>query len=284
MFQFAAAKALALKHNAQLVLDCTSFKKAVNGLTPRNYELAVFNGNNFHYLKESDKHKWLAEELSIYYKFLQRLGLNRVCEYYRQPTFGFDSTFFNTPNNSYLIGYFQTEQYFVDYKEAIRKVFTFPEPQLEKNKLLIQQIREQNAVSVHVRRGDYVKVASNLKHHGVCSVNYYQNALSIIKEKVDQPTFYFFSDDMEWVKSNLKVEAKVLYINHNTGDQSFEDIRLMSHCKHHIIANSSFSWWGAWLNPNKEKIVIAPKPWFEESRMENKTIEIIPENWIQVKK
>lgn len=119
-----------------------------------------------------------------------------------------------------------------------------------------------NSVSLHVRRGDYVRNSRTNATHGVCSIEYYQSAIEYILERVKHPILYVFSDDIEWVKQNLRTHLPTEYIDHNQGAASHFDMRLMSLCRHHVIANSSFSWWGAWLNPDPNKIVIAPRKWF----------------------
>ncbi|HQS38500.1 MAG TPA: alpha-1,2-fucosyltransferase, partial [Methylotenera sp.] len=162
--------------------------------------------------------------------------------------------------------------------EQIRKDFTFKLALSVKNSAIIEQISQVNAVSLHVRRGDYVTNAKNA-FIGVCSLEYYRKAVEYVKNQVDKPVFFVFSDDIEWVKSNLPIDFPCFYIDHNHGIESFNDMRLMSHCKHHIIANSSFSWWGAWLNANSEKIVIAPQQWFANNTNVN---DLLPESWIKL--
>ena len=284
MFQFAAAKALSLKHRTELKIDATNFKIEKEGLTPRDFELSIFEKEPLQFLTEQTKKKLLSEKLSLLSKIQNKITGKKPVEYYRERGFHFNKEFFTIPNDRYLIGYFQSEKYFKNFEKEIRGSFEFPTKINEKNQKLRSEILNCNSVSVHVRRGDYVKVASNLKHHGVCSLEYYQNAIERICKKIENPVFYFFSDDIDWVKSQIKSEYPMHYIAHNTGNQSFEDMRLMSHCKHHIIANSSFSWWGAWLNPNSEKMVIAPTPWFGDPKKEKEATDLVPENWIRIQK
>jgi hypothetical protein len=113
--------------------------------------------------------------------------------------------------------------------------------------------------------------------HGLCPISYYQNAINYISAQVEQPYFFIFSDDMGWAKENLKMDLPCIYIDHNHGAESYNDMRLMSLCQHHIIANSSFSWWGAWLNASSNKIVIAPKKWFANN---NNVKDLLPIDWI----
>jgi hypothetical protein len=144
---------------------------------------------------------------------------------------------------------------------------------------MANKISQVNAVSLHVRRGDYLQNPVTFAIHGIATLDYYQAAMQTIADSVVQPYFFIFSDDMEWVKANLKITFPRHYIEHNQGMESYNDMRLMSLCQHHIIANSSFSWWGAWLNPSAEKTVIAPGKWFAD----NKNIEdLLPAEWIKL--
>lgn len=148
------------------------------------------------------------------------------------------------------------------------------------NEQVAQNILSVNAVSLHVRRGDYVSNLTINQFHGTCSLEYYNQAIAQIAKKVETPHFFVFSDDPEWVKSNLKIDYSITIVDHNNADKNYEDIRLMSLCKHHIIANSSFSWWGAWLCRNPNKIVIAPLKWFNDKSIN--TTDLIPDGWIKI--
>jgi hypothetical protein len=145
-----------------------------------------------------------------------------------------------------------------------------------RNLELAEEINTVNAVSLHVRRGDYVSNPRTMATNGVCPLSYYDSAIRYICARVDAPHFFVFSDDMDWVRENLNIDHPCRYVDHNCSTESFNDMRLMSMCRHHIIANSSFSWWGAWLNPREDKIVIAPKKWFANS---NDTKDLLPFGW-----
>ena len=179
----------------------------------------------------------------------------------------------------YFKGLFQSEKYFKDAKEEVRRAFTFDLSQANTRSI---QMREQidndeHAVSLHIRRGDYLQ-SRNWKVMGaVCQLPYYCNALKEIKSLVEMPHYYVFSDDLDWVKENLDI-PDAIFIDWNKGKDSWQDMMLMSRCRHHIICNSTFSWWGAWLNPRTDKKVIAPNLWFQ-----NKVnSDICPESWIRV--
>ena len=138
-------------------------------------------------------------------------------------------------------------------------------------------ISQTNSVSLHIRRGDYVSNQKTNQTHGTCDLDYYQRCITEIEKEVENPYFFVFSDEIEWVKENLKINHPAEYVDQNTGDKSYEDMRLMSQCKHNVIANSSFSWWGAWLNSYPDKIVFAPKRWFASDK--HNTKDLIPEGW-----
>ena len=136
-----------------------------------------------------------------------------------------------------------------------------------------------NAVSLHVRRGDYLSNPKSKAAHGTCSPEYYRAAIRHMAEVTKQPCFFVFSDDMDWVRQHLQIDYECQYIEHNSGTESYNDMRLMSLCRHHIIANSSFSWWGAWLNQRTDKIVIAPQQWFMN---DNVTQDLYPQGWVKL--
>jgi len=188
--------------------------------------------------------------------------------------------FFDITDNTYVEGVFQSEKYFKDFENEIRQGFTFKTQPNAENKVLLNEIQSVNAVSLHIRRGDYVSNSETQKTHGVCSLEYYERTIDLISSKVESPHFFLFSDEPEWVQQNLSIHHPFTVITHNSGANSFEDMRLMSNCQHNIIANSSFSWWGAWLNVNKNKTVIAPKEWFADKQ--HNASDIIPTSWVKV--
>lgn len=161
-------------------------------------------------------------------------------------------------------GYWQSEKYFLPIEEKIRKEFSFTIDNPSLQKMIDHMEQTPDTVSVHLRRGDYKGVED--MYGGICTPEYYKRAIEYMKEKLGNPTFYIFSNDMPWVKENFKGENFV-YITEDLFDgyENWYDMCLMSHCKNNIIANSSFSWWGAWLNQHEEKIVVAPKKWVNTS-------------------
>jgi hypothetical protein len=181
-----------------------------------------------------------------------------------------------------LKGYWQSAQYFSDYNSEIRQAFAFQAYSTEKLKETIDQIDQTNSVSIHFRRGDYLTNPVAQKVLGVLGMAYYSAAVQKIKSEIENPFFYIFSDDPEWVKKNLPVNEKYKIIESSYQDKSHCDMLLMSKCKHHIIANSSFSWWGAWLNADPGKLVIAPKQWFADEQLNANSVHLIPAAWIRL--
>lgn len=177
----------------------------------------------------------------------------------------------------YLQGYFQTRVFAEKIEDILRHEFTFCKTEDGKLQELLQDIETKNAIAVHVRRGDYLNASK--MYGGICTEKYYLQAMNMIKAKVEKPFFYFFSDDIGWVKENFNGENAMYIEPKMFGNyQDWYDMYLISECKHNIIANSSFSWWGSWLNKNKNKIVIAPKKWVNADSME----DIYPENWMRI--
>jgi hypothetical protein len=196
-----------------------------------------------------------------------------------EPHFEYWQAINEVPNDCYLMGYWQSEKYFSAISEQIREDFSFRLAINNQNTQLAFKISQHNAVSLHIRRGDYANNPTVTATHGLCPISYYHNAIEYIAHRVKQPYFFIFSDDIVWAKENLKMDLHSTYIDHNQGAESYNDMRLMSLCRHHIIANSSFSWWGAWLNPNIDKIAIAPKQWFVK---DVNTQDLIPKDWVRL--
>ena len=180
----------------------------------------------------------------------------------------------------YHSGYWQSEKYFIDIEKKIQCVFKFNVELLnKKTRELEELINNRNTISLHVRRGDYISDAgANQVLGGICNINYYQSAIQKIESRVaNNPLYIIFTDDLEWVKDNIKLSHSII-VDWNRGKDCWQDMHLMSKCNHNIIANSTFSWWGAWLNTNNEKIVIAPQKWFNAHTASN----IVPTNRLRV--
>jgi hypothetical protein len=263
MFQYAAGRALALRKNTELNLDVSGFESY--GLH-QGFELQrVFFACTAEIASTSDINRLLGWQSGTFIRrFMKRpaFAAFRPDAFVVEPYFHYWPGIDKVPQDCCLVGYWQSERYFADAVPQIRADFAFRLPLENQNAELAKHIDQVNAVSLHVRRGDFVNNPKTSAKHGLCSLDYYRAAIQHVAERVQQPHFFIFSDDMAWVQENLKIDFPCIYVQHNCGAESYNDMHLMSLCRHHIIANSSFSWWGAWLNLNMEKIVVAPQKWF----------------------
>ena len=175
-------------------------------------------------------------------------------------------------------GYFQRSWLFADARKAILETFRFPELTGDENRKALEFICQGPTVAIHVRRGDYLK---DQQRSSICSPAYYSKAIAYVKERVEGARFLVFSDDIEWCKATFRDElagSDAMYVNWNLGEESYRDMQLMSLCNHNIIANSSFSWWGAWLNRHEDKIVVCPERWYAYSKGNDEA----PEEWVKI--
>jgi len=274
MFQYAVGRRAAYINNTSLKLDIAGYENQAD-ITPRKYSLDIFN------IKEefvnTNEIRKLKKTASLFSRFM----LGNKQSYVKEKHFQFDQNILKIKNNTYLEGYWQSEKYFKDIEIIIRKEFSFKEEVQDKlNKKNISQIVNSNSISIHIRHGDYIFDKGTHERHGVCKLEYYKRAIELIIKKVKNPHFFVFSDDHKWMKQNLILKYPYNYIVNNFGNKDYEDMRLMGLCKHNIIANSSFSWWGAWLNQNKNNIVIAPNKWFKDKSTNTK--DLLPQSWIKI--
>ena len=262
MFQYAASRALAEKRGTQVILDLTWYDQEFGPRsTARTYELSCFRLRRS---SRSAKSKLALRAASF------------LAKRYEEPHFHFDPGFFHLPRRTVLQGYFQSEKYFRDIREILLQEFAWTEKPQGQHRELLREIQQNEAsISLHVRRGDYITHANVAEIHGSIGVGYYGEGMDQLAREVDNPRFYLFSDEPDWCRQNLKFSHPTTYVP--LASAGSEDLRLMKACRHNIIANSSFSWWGAWLNENPRKIVVAPKKWF--SRPDLNTRDILPESW-----
>jgi hypothetical protein len=211
--------------------------------------------------------------------------INYNARYIKEHNLSYNSFLFDLDGDYYLEGFWQSQSYFENITDKIRDEFQFVPFKDKKNKKLENYLQKNNSVSVHVRKGpDYIK-KSIVK--GTCEVDYYKNAMQYISNNVDSPKFIVFSDNVAWCKKYLDFcNPEYVDWNPSAGYGNHFDMQLMSICKHNIIANSSYSWWGAWLNNNSSKIVIGPKDWFSKQYCIDNgvldTKDIIPKSWVKL--
>jgi len=277
LFQYAVARHLAERKQTILKIDISSFET----YKLHKYSLWPFNiQENFASFEEvaslkKRKHGIIDRTIM---RILQRQS--HPLTYVREKSFHFDPEILNLPSGTYLEGYWQSEKYFKNIEEIIRWEFTVKTMQTGRDRALAREIESCESVSVHIRRRDYVSDPNTNQVHGVCDINYYYCCAECLRGLVKTPLFYVFSDDPEWVYKNFTMPGPTTIIDHNGAEKCYEDLRLMSLCKHHIIANSTFSWWGAWLSTNQHKIVFAPKKWFNTNDRDTK--DLIPDGWFRI--
>lgn len=277
MFQYAAGKCLAEKRHTQVKVDGTFLKADPKGAyTKRHFELDIF---------EAEIRVAAEPELAPFYRTVHHRLLRNLQNkmpflfrhrYYDERQIAFDPSFFDLPKDAYLDGYFQSELYFRDIAGIIRREFTFKGPMPAACEAWLQKINASNSVSVHIRRGDYVSNPADTTFHGTCPPAYYEAALAHIAASQKNTELFVFSDDLDWCKKNLLFRQPTHFVSTGLGANHW-DMLLMSTCRHQVIANSSFSWWGAWLNHKPGKIVVAPKAWFGAAHMNQN--DIIPADW-----
>lgn len=288
MFQYAFGRALMhklhKKQNCAVLFDYSWFNEMdklgkdgerKNGITIRHYALDIFNLDiNF-----ADNEALKNLSAKKYLKFPKFLRKNfPFLKYFNthlneDNPFKYEEKLLNIKGGHYFEGYFQNEKYFKNCADIIKKDFTFKPLENEHNKNILEKIQNtKNSVFIHIRRGDYLDIGNM-----ALGIEYYKNAIQKIKEKIKNPVFFIFAKDSdEFIKENFNFETDFELIKSKGAD--YIDMQLMAQCKHAIIANSSFSWWAAWLIENKDKIIIAPSPWLDDND------DIICDNWIKIKR
>ena len=265
MFQYAFLEVLR-KHGKHIIADISLYRA-----------IQMHNGFELNHVFNIQDHFW---DRGGFYLFALRCILHSDCGLLVAKEQKGVIDYFEENLCPFIKGDFQSELYFENYAEEIRKLFTFRDISIE-NENLARQMRETLSVSLHFRRGDYV---SNSLYDNICSVSYYKSAIQVLSCLVNADVTYFiFSNEVEWAHTfMMEYFPSLCYeiIDINSGKNSYMDMYLMSQCSHNIIANSSFSWWGAWLNQNPDKIVIAPKKWANEE--EFKYRNMVPKTWIKI--
>ena len=280
LFQYALGRRLALERGVPLKLDLSWFE---------NQNLRKFELDNFKTKISiaSDEEIYVSKYFS-HNRYIRHafLILQDRLPYYRhrvveENTFGvYDPNILKVPNTCFLSGFWQSEEYFKPVSSIILDEFSLCKPLHPIHKKYADQIEASQAICVHIRRTDYVDDPKNSQLYYSCGVDYYQRAIQVIASLIENPHFFIFSDDIEWTKVNLLLEYPSTYVETKDLSRDYESLSLMSLCKNFIIANSTFSWWGAWLSRNPEKTVIAPKTWFKANVLERK--DLIPSRWITI--
>jgi len=271
LFQYAAGKALATHLNKSFKLETiTSLQKDRRRSIALNDFQAAFD------LASRKEVKRFVQFPSLYRHPVSLFKTGR--NIYHEPHFHFDENFFNIADPVFLDGFWQSPLYFKPIEDSIRKDFRVRAELINNVIEKGKELEGKSSIAVHVRRGDFLnpKIAA---YHGVLDATYFEKAIRLVKDKAAGASVYFFSDDIDWVKQNLSLDKDAEFVSSFTRS-AIEDFYLMTKCRHNIIANSSFSWWPAWLNANPDKIVVAPEKWFADSSIN--TNDLIPGNWTRI--
>lgn len=289
LFQYSFAYALSKKNSCEIILDKRFFEKDFleknKRFTPQKFHLNLFK------LKKIYKKKnYLNKKQISKINFLQKKQINRLIRLF--PFFyiniGNDTKYLKETRNKfklinknliskkniYLDGYWQSSMYFSEFKEELSNIFTKKNNHID-HLLKKIQFKKQNSIAIHIRRGDYSKTNSSFSNLYLLDLEYYNNAIKYYLNKVENPVFYIFSNDFKWAKNSFANIKNIIYVNEEREFSDFDEFQALINFKYFIIANSTFSWWPAYLSKSKDKIVISPKRWFGNK-------DIIPSNWLKM--
>lgn len=308
LFQYAFSRKIAIQNKTSLIIDRTRFGRLGGAPIPEQIntsEIDLFSkikwklrnlkkwyftlGKQGHYHIDTLRKYGLgnfninAKELNWFeilkIRINKKLGL-KIVIVDKESEQAFNQDNLHILNNSYLIGYWQSPKYFDDIKQVLQKELMVIKEPSNYNKDILKKILNTESVSLHVRRGDYVQHKVHNNNYGTCDLDYYNSSIKYIKSKTNNPSFYIFSDDPDWAEQNIDVGDSEKFVSRNDQFNDYEDLRLMYNCKHNITANSTFSWWGAYLNNNHNKIVLTPKSWFKNPNWSDK--DLVPEEWTRI--
>ena len=272
MFQYAAGRAIADRLGTELLLDTRAFEHvlALRPYTRRAYALSPFK-LRARLATAEDLQDWpvWVVEIGMRLRFMRPL----FRRWHFESAITYDPGVRTLREPVYLAGYWQSERYFIDIADRIRADYMLRQPLAGANAGLLQMARSGSSVGLHVRRGDFASLDNAAQIHGLCSVDYYRRAMSAVRNRCPQCRFIVFSDDPDWARSELPLDPSAIFVSGND-ETPEQDLALMSACKHHIIANSSFSWWAAWLGNNPEQMVIAPTPWYASPKLDTRDLAV----------
>ncbi|NTU98575.1 alpha-1,2-fucosyltransferase [Candidatus Falkowbacteria bacterium] len=279
LFNYAFGRSLSEYYGVPFKLDNSGY--GYDAL--RRYSLSHFNireniadAEEVRVLKKTDPGRFLSK-----FNYLSEvIKPKKRRSYIREKSFAFDQRVFDLPmdRDRYFKGRWQSEKYFASIDAIIRSEFSLKQEERSDGfSEMLSLIKNSQSVSLHVRRGDYASDWSTRLVHGICTVQYYKEAVKFLRDQISDPYFFIFTDDAEWAESNLSFIGKRRFMVSGKKLKDYEELSLMSECRDHIISNSTFSWWGAWLCANEGKIVVAPKKWF--GRVFINTKDLLPETW-----
>jgi hypothetical protein len=276
LFQYAFGFRLARELSTELMLDITPFQ---------TYKLHHYALDNFaieQRLASADMvdeiHRFRARPpIFRFFDRSRRILEERGMQYMRR------YVVFKPAGQVYLHGYWQSFRYFESVEKELRKTLQLRSELSERDLKILAQLKSLGRVgSIHVRRSDYITNPAANQIHGSCALSYYSSAAELLKETRGISTYLVFSDDSAWVREHFKIKANLIIVDHNGPMRNFADLYLMAACDSNIIANSSFSWWAAWLNHNKAKVVIAPRHWYADKRLNGQTADLVPPDWVRI--
>jgi hypothetical protein len=283
MFQYAAGRRLAIRRRTELVLDCSWFvRHAARATAPRSFALDCFRvAASTTSLPSETVAAWEYCYEHPVRSRLSRYTLRTRVAVLREPDaeLRFDPVVLHAPGSTLLIGYWQSERYFEDAERQIREDFALAEPFPAEAEALLEEIGRTTSISVHVRRGDYVTHERTARIHGAPGESYFHDALEVLSRRCRPVHLFVFSDDVEWCRTSLRFEDPTTFVALQGAHPGVE-LTLMSRCRHHVISNSTFGWWGAWLNPSREKIVVRPRRWFADPNVDS--TDLLPSSWLAI--
>ena len=278
MFTYACGRRLAEKHHTELLLNLSSFNnyKWPYALDKFNIRAQINDRINTRLFEIGGR---ITNRLLGRKTMVSVNGIKPVWEYKA----AFNPEIIDLHDKVFLDGYWASEKYFKDIADVLRNEFTLREAISRNTMLWEDKIKsEEMPISLHIRRGDYLESDINRQIYAQVPVSYYYNGIELIRKNADISALFVFSNDIDWCKETFKFDIPVYYVTGNDEFHGYEDMYLMSLCKHNIVANSTFSWWGAWLNRYKEKVVICPKKFFNISDIWHDSTDTWPEEWIQL--
>lgn len=280
MFQYAIAKSLSTHYQTDFSLDCSWFKKLPSGVTPRTLELPLLRiGSD---LSKSIGDSLDQHKLILAIKYLLPFG--PIIKKQRN-AFNFDARLFRLKTlnrrDLYLFGYWQSYKYFENIRPALQAEFQTLNKISSHYQSFLNDIERSESVMLHIRRGDYIHSPSAAKHHGALPLKYYLEAIDKILSFIPNAHFFIFSDDLPWAKEALPKNLRMTFVENSLQkDAAAEELQLMRACKNHIIANSSLSWWGAWLKNTSGGVVFAPNRWVSDDTLN--LSDLLPNDWQRI--
>lgn len=280
LFQYATGRALALQKQVPLLLDHSWYAQTYDDVTPRELLLSELNtkGALISFQPQMQRPKRMR-------RLGQQFWPINPFIFVEQTPYRFDTRLSKSPafkqQNLYLMGYWQSYKYFESIKPILQSEISPKRPLDSHYQHYLQQIQSTSSAMVHVRRGDYVNLAVAAKVHGFIGIDYYVEGMKLLLEKNPQTHFFVFSDDIEWAKENLPHSEKSTFIHSlDSSDSVIQELELMTHCQNHLIANSSLSWWAAWLSKNPNGTVLCPKKWMNDASLDLN--DLLPSSWQRI--